>query len=121
MARKKILVVDGDINQGEQLAHKFQEKDFQARSVPSGEEAVKILRDEWMDLIILAIKLQGEIDGFQLLKTIKKDEKLSEIPIVIESDKPGVKDVFKDIGAVDFFVKPCPASDLIKKVEEILS
>lgn len=121
MSKKKVLVADGDITLAESIADQLQDADLQAKAVSSGEEAIKTLRDEWMDLLILSVKLQGEMDGFQLIKMLKEDEELSEIPVIIESDKPGMKDVFKEIGALDFFTKPYSPGDIIKKAKEILA
>jgi PleD family two-component response regulator len=65
--------------------------------------------------------LEGETDGFHLFKKIKGDPELARIPIIMESGKPGMKDMFKNMGAAEFFVKPYSMENLIGKVEQSLS
>jgi trehalose/maltose hydrolase-like predicted phosphorylase len=117
----KVLVVDGDMTWGEKLADRLHKEGFQARSVSTGEDALNILKKEWMDLVLLSVKLRGEIDGSQMIKTLKEDPGLSRIPVVMESDKPGMKDVFLNLGAAGFFTKPCALDDIIKKAKALLS
>jgi trehalose/maltose hydrolase-like predicted phosphorylase/CheY-like chemotaxis protein len=117
----KVLIVDGDMTWGEKLADRLHEEGFQARTVSKGEDALDILKREWMDMVLLSIKLRGEMDGFHLIKTLKEDPGLSRIPVVMESDKPGMKDVFLDLGAEGFFIKPCSLDDIIKKTKKILA
>ena len=79
-----------------------------------------ILNNKWVDLIVMAIILRGRMHGFQLLKEIKRKKKLSLIPVLIHSDKPGMKKLFQRLQIQGFYTKPHQIGSLIKKIKQIL-
>ncbi|MBD3296369.1 MAG: response regulator, partial [Candidatus Omnitrophica bacterium] len=60
MTKKKILIVEGDITLAEKLADRLQEEDFTAEPVTDGKKALNKIRNEWIDAVVLSLKLQGE-------------------------------------------------------------
>jgi len=82
-----------------------------------GEEALKDLKDRseanFPDLIILDINLPG-MTGFEILKEIKSDSRLSRIPAFIMSSSENVKDRERAVsgGALNYFSKPNTMQDL---------
>ena len=72
MAQERILIVDGNIALLEILRWKLEASGYQVDCAPSGKEALDIINDRWIDLIVLAIVLQGGMDGVQLFKEIKE-------------------------------------------------
>lgn len=82
-----------------------------------GEEALKELQNRsestFPDLIILDINLPG-MTGFEILKEIKSDTRLSKIPTLIMSSSENVKDRERAFlgGALNYFSKPSNMRDL---------
>jgi len=70
-------------------------------------------------LIILDIMMPG-IDGFTLLKQIKEDSVLKDIPVIVISGKmfPPEKKQAINLGAVAFFSKPTKGQELVEEIKK---
>jgi len=119
---KKILIIEDDKFLAQLLAKKLNQEKFQSLITPTGEEGLKKTEEENFDLIILDLLLP-EMDGFEVLKKIKENEKTKKIPILILSNL-GQKEEIKrglELGATDFLVKAnFTPNEIIEKVKVIL-
>lgn len=64
------------------------------------------------------------MDGFEVLKRIKKDDKISQIPVIILTNLSDISDIQKalDLGATTYLVKAdFHIEDVLKKIEKILN
>lgn len=87
-----------------------------------GARALKYLKEEGRpDLIILDIEMP-EIDGYEMLKQIREEEKLKEIPVLFLTSNNGKEHVIKAAagGANDYIVKPIDEKVFMKKVHNLL-
>lgn len=84
----------------------------------SGYEALKVLKNETPDLVILDLMMPN-IDGYQVCQNIRSHPKTKDIPIMILSAKNQVIDKFKSItvGADDYMVKPFEPEELVQRVK----
>jgi trehalose/maltose hydrolase-like predicted phosphorylase/CheY-like chemotaxis protein len=121
MVQERILVVDGDMMLSALLKSRLEAKGYLVDCVYSGSKAIDILQTEWVDLIVLAVVLQGEMSGYRLFKEIKNKKKFSKIPIVMQSGKAAMKDIFEKMGAEAFFVKPYSIDSFLDEIEDILT
>jgi len=83
----------------------------------SGPEALKILDDEDIDVVILDVKMP-EMDGVEILRRMKKKYPSVEVILLtghasVESAVEGLK-----LGAFDYVMKPCDIDDMWAKVKE---
>lgn len=83
----------------------------------SGEEALKALGDNRVDVVILDVKMPG-MDGVDALREIKRRYPLIEVIMLtghasVESAVDGLK-----LGAFDYVMKPCEISDMLDKAKE---
>ena len=86
----------------------------------NGLEAISELSKTDIDIILLDIYMP-EMNGFEVLEEIKKDEKLSHIPIfILSSDEVERKKSLK-LGADSFITKPFNLKELEIKIYETLS
>ena len=120
MKRERILIVDGDINLLEVLKARLEAMGYLADCARSGNEALDVLETRWVDLIILAIILQGGMNGYHLFKEIKNRKRLSKIPIIVQSSKSGMERTFETMGAHDFLVKPYSVNMFLLRIRTIL-
>jgi DNA-binding response OmpR family regulator len=74
MAQKqiKILIVEDDITMREIVVHKLSTNGFDVVEAGDGNEAVEVWKKEKPDIVLLDLMLP-EMDGFQILETIRKD------------------------------------------------
>jgi PleD family two-component response regulator len=103
----KILIVD-DVPENIRMLIEILKDDHEIIPATSGEDALRKARLEPMpDLILLDIVMPG-IDGYEVCKTLKEDEKTSNITVIFLTAISEVMDDAKafDIGAVDFITKP---------------
>lgn len=87
----------------------------------NGEEALQLLNQTVPDLVLLDI-MMPDIDGFQICKIIKSDDKLKNAHVIFISAKTRDLDVKKglDAGAAYYFTKPFSTRELTKKLKELL-
>ena len=92
---------------------------FSVIAASDGEQVLQILETVRPDLIITDRKMP-KMDGVTLLKKIKADQNLSEIPVIVASayrDQETIDEVMK-LGSVGFLTKPIQLTDLYKMVQE---
>lgn len=84
----------------------------------SGDEALEILQDEKVDLILLDILMPG-MDGFEVCRRIKADESTREIPVIFITVKSSEQDIQQcfELGAVDYVAKPFNAIELLARAQ----
>ncbi|TFF93138.1 MAG: response regulator [Promethearchaeota archaeon] len=122
--KETILVVDDEpdiLN----LTKKFLELgDFNTITCSNGKEAMKIIKDRSNDivLILLDIMMPG-MSGYQVLETIKTDDDLKDIVVVLFTVKSFNEDIQKGkrLGADYYITKPFSGKELLKKIKEILN
>jgi len=79
---------------------------FEVIYVTDGSEAIKKIKSEKPDIILLDSIMPGK-NGFEVLEEIKKDPEVKNIPVIILSNLGQDSDVqkCKELGAVDCFIK----------------
>ncbi|MBL0708014.1 MAG: hybrid sensor histidine kinase/response regulator [Sulfurimonas sp.] len=92
-------------------------KEYDLITALDGKTAIEILKEEEVDLILLDI-MMPEMDGYEVCSTIKKDRRISHIPIIFLSALNNHEDIQKgfEIGAVDYVTKPFNPSELLSRV-----
>jgi len=117
----KILIVDDEEMTLLALAKKLREKKYEVITSSDGVEALKIITDEKIDLIISDIMMPC-ISGFTLL-TMLKNFYFSKIPLILMSSygEKSFVDKSYSLGAHTFVSKPIDYEELFKKIEDITS
>ncbi|MFC1593784.1 PleD family two-component system response regulator [Candidatus Omnitrophota bacterium] len=113
---KKILIIDDEPEIVKLLGTRLKANGYDVATAENGEEGLKEVEAAKPDLIILDV-LMPVMDGFTFFKTIKQDEKKSEIPILVLTGRGGMRDTFEALDADEFVSKPFDDVDLIKKIE----
>jgi signal transduction histidine kinase len=85
-------------------------------AVPTGREALDVLRREAFDLVLTDVMMPG-MSGFELLAEIRADARLRVIPILVLSARAGEEARLEGLerGADDYIVKPFTARELVAK------
>lgn len=121
MRKKKVLVVDDEINIIELLTINLEKNGFEVISCLTGEEALKLSTSEIPDIIILDLMLPG-IDGLSVCKDIRSNKKTSKIPIIMLTAKAQESDkiIGLELGADDYLTKPFSVRELITRIKVVL-
>jgi CheY-like chemotaxis protein len=117
---KTILVVDDDmINR--KLLSVFIKKSggFKAIEAENGLEALNIIKNEPVDLILLDI-IMPVMDGIDLLKILKEDNNYQNIPVAILTTDDTKKTEALSLGATNVLIKPIKEADIKKIIDTYL-
>jgi len=119
---KKILVVDDNPNI-RRLIHLTLTAQYEVMEAESGGAALNLVREHMPDLVILDIMMPGDIDGFQVLETIKQSPELKQILVLMVTARGQVSDYEFGLkkGADAYFVKPFSPLSLLESVKKHLS
>lgn len=118
--RKKVLVVD-DVAISLSVAEQALREDYDVVTVNSGSRALRYLRKERPDLILLDIRMD-DMDGIETLKEIRKMDNRADIPVIMltgQNEKASVLEAAK-LGIYDYMLKPFAAQDLLSRVQGAL-
>jgi two-component system phosphate regulon response regulator PhoB len=121
MSHEKILIVEDDEDIAELIRYNLVKDGFRPVGVLRGEDAIKRLQSDVFDLVLLDIMLPG-IDGLEVCRRIKADEKLRSIPIIMLTAKGEETDVVigLELGADDYIVKPFSPKIVIARIRSVL-
>ncbi|UCD55696.1 MAG: response regulator [Candidatus Omnitrophota bacterium] len=111
----KILIVDDEIDVCDFVKHFFEDRNFRTFAALDGEEALRILKKEKPDIILLDIRMK-KMDGIETLKKIReidKDVKVIMITAVNEQDK---MEICHKLGAFKYITKPLILEELERVV-----
>ena len=121
----KILLVEDDQFLSSLLKNRLEKEKFEVIPAHDGPEALKILKAQTFDLILLDIILPGK-SGFDVLEEIQADPQMQDkrsIPVIVISNLGQESDLERgrELGAIDYFVKArISIDDLVKKVRGLL-
>ncbi len=104
------------------LKDRFEAEGWEVFMAKDGEEAVDSIAKNSLDLVLLDLLLPKK-DGFEVLKEVRSDEELKNLPIIVLSNLSGDEDIKKamQLGANDYFVKTQhPMSEVVEKVNALL-
>src|SRR5690606_35489927 len=120
LKKENILIVDDDIQILELLQRHLNSWNYHSYKAISVKEAVSILKDTTIDLLITDLKMP-EVDGFELIKFVS--EHYPTLPKLIVTGYPNVQDSLKAIksGVVDYLTKPFTKEELKKAIDTSLA
>lgn len=121
MARAVILIVEDDPDIRELLVYTLGKEGYQTMEAASGEAGLQHVKENPPDLIILDIMLPG-IDGLEVLRRLKHDQRLRPIPVLIASARGEETDIVAglELGADDYVTKPFSPRVLVARVRTAL-
>ncbi len=120
--KKKVLIIEDEATLQKALQEVLVAEGYDILSALDGSRGLEMAREENPDLILLDIILP-KMDGFEVLKELKSEEKTESIPVIILTNLSDISDIQKalDLGATTYLVKAdFSLEDVIKKVEDTL-
>jgi len=103
----RILVVDDNDSNRNLLAHQLRRQGHDISTSPSGRQALEMIREAAPDLILLDL-FMPDMNGFDVLREMHKDEVLRAVPVIIITGLSDKEAAVKCIeaGAFDLLIKP---------------
>ena len=114
---KKILVVDDEEKLAANLKVFLELNGYEVFAGHNGEEGLKLAREHKPDLIISDI-MMPIMDGYTMLKELKVDNAMVDVPVIMLTAKDGLNDLCEIEGSAQFLVKPFDLSLLLEVVKK---
>ncbi len=121
MLKDKILVVDDETSIVQTLTYCLQKEGFRTVVAYDGVKGLELARREGVNLILLDWMLP-EMDGLEVCRQLKRDDKTRSIPVVMLTVKSEETDKILglEMGADDYITKPFSPRELVARVKAIL-
>jgi DNA-binding response OmpR family regulator len=127
MGKKKILIIDSDVDFVDQSKMALEEKGFEVISASDSREGIEKVSYEMPDIVLLELILEKHDAGFNLVKAIKADPRFKGIPVLMVTSAAGETgcDFCQDLDGYwmktdDFVNKPVTPEELIKRINILL-
>ena len=118
---KSVLVIDDDISILETLDYILSDNGYNVLLASDGNEGLQILNDEWIDGIILDLRMP-KVSGYFLASVIEKESKNPDVKILLLSGEALMVGAFKiDVpNIIGKMTKPFDVRDLKYQVQQLL-
>jgi two-component system chemotaxis response regulator CheY len=120
---RRILVVDDSPTLFKFVTYSLKSNGYEVVGACDGMDALEKVSslESDIDLVITDLNMPN-IDGYELIATLRKNEKFAATPIIILSSEEGEEDKQKgeEAGATSYLVKPFKSSLLLSEVSRLL-
>jgi two-component system, chemotaxis family, chemotaxis protein CheY len=120
---RRILVVDDSPTLVKFVSYSLKSSGYEVVGACDGMDALEKVShlESNIDLVITDLNMPN-IDGYELIATLRQNVKFSEVPIIILSSEEGDEDKQKgeSVGATSYLVKPFKSSVLLAEVARLL-
>ncbi len=105
-----ILVVDDDMLNRIVLSTNLGEQGYTVATAENGRQALEMLASQSFDVVLLDL-IMPEMDGYQVLEQMKRDNVQREIPVIVISALDEMESILRciEMGATDYLPKPFDA------------
>lgn len=119
----KVLIVEDEKMLADMYGTKFEMEGFAVSKANDGEAGLAMVKSVVPDMILLDV-IMPKLDGFAVLKAIRADASIRDIPVILLTNLGQDEDIKKgkELGANDYFVKAnhTPA-EVVTKVKQSLN
>ena len=121
MAKQHLLLVDGDAKSLRVMEVSLKKAGFQVTTAIHGKDALEKVQISPPDLVLSETRM-SEMDGFELCKVLKSDDRFRAIPFVFLTSQKAVESKVKGLetGAEDYLTKPIYIKEVVTRVRMIL-
>lgn len=112
-----LLIIDDDATVHDTLGRAFEEEGYKVLHAFGGKEGLRYAREMSPDVITLDI-IMPDIDGWTVLKTLKSEPSLRQIPVMLMSVL-GDQEMGHALGAVDYIRKPLALPTVLEKINKL--
>ncbi len=118
-----VLLVEDDKFLRELIIQKLEKEGFEAQSAIEAKEAFKLIDEKKPNVVLLDLVLPG-IDGFSIIRRIKKNPQTADIAVIILSNLGQQEDLERAMseGASEYLIKAnFTPGEIVEKIRNILS
>jgi DNA-binding response OmpR family regulator len=123
MSKKRVMIIEDDPDTIDLVKVILQLRGYEPIPALGGKTGLRLLQETKVDLILLDL-MMDDLDGWTVLETIKADEGLCAIPVIILSVKHQLEDLRRAKAHASqyagYVVKPFNVRTLLEKIIEVL-
>lgn len=121
MSNTQVLVVEDEEDIQELIQYNLTREGYRVECVGSGEEALSAAKSRKPDIIVLDLMLPG-LDGLEVCRQIRRDDRVATTPILIVSAKGEEADIVAglELGADDYLTKPFSPRELLARMRAVM-
>jgi len=121
MPQANILIVEDEEDVLELVRYNLEKNGYKTDAALNGRKALEKVRSRQPDLILLDLMLP-EVDGLEVCRSVKKDVKTADIPVIMLTAKGTEADIVTglEMGADDYITKPFSPRVLMARVKAVL-
>src|SRR5438046_2865755 len=123
MHKVLVLIVEDDVILANMYTQKLQTENYDVEVCYDGAEGFEKIKLDKPSVVVMDLLIPN-MNGFEVLQTVKSDDKLKSTPIILLSNvaAPGEAQKAINAGASGYFVKAeTKPSDIVNKVKELLA
>jgi len=115
-----VLIAEDEPNIVESLTFLLEQEGYTVSAVANGDTALRVLQQAKPGLLVLDVMLPGR-NGYEILKVVRADSRLSNLPVVVLTAKGQEKDrqTALELGANAFITKPFSNQDLVEQINRL--
>ncbi|MFZ9790456.1 MAG: response regulator transcription factor [Candidatus Nanopelagicales bacterium] len=118
-SQARILIAEDELSLNDLLQDALRMNGYKTISAKHGLEALRLVREEKPDLVILDINMP-QIDGFEVLEKLRKENNNVPVIVLTARDQKDDKATGFGLGADDFVTKPFGLEELLMRVAAVL-
>ena len=120
--RRRILLADDNADLRSYIGRLLTDRGYEVEAAVDGMAALELARASRPDLLITDV-MMPRLDGFGLLRALRADPELRDLPVVMLSARAGEEAKVEglDAGADDYLIKPFSARELLARVSAIIA
>lgn len=117
----RLLAVDDQVTNLQALVSIFHQEDYDILTAADGKEALELIRDEKIDLVLLDV-IMPDMSGLELCRVIRTNYALFDLPVLLITVRNNSEDIVAGLeaGANDYLIKPFDAEEVRARVKNIL-
>jgi two-component system phosphate regulon response regulator PhoB len=118
----RILIVEDDEDLVRLTTHWLEREGYTVEHAADGEAALEMLEKHPLPGLVLLDVMLPKIDGFEILRRIRSNERTKALPVVMVTSFSRERDAARgrELGANDYIVKPLHELDFLKRVEHFI-
>ena len=119
---KKIMIVDDSVTVRKVTTRLMERQGWEVTTAKDGVDAVNQLQNIYPDVVLLDIEMP-KMDGFEVLRTVRRDPRLANLPIIMITSRTGEKHKQQalELGVNRFLGKPFQEANLISTIDEVIA
>ena len=121
MAAQKILVIEDEPDIRKLVQYNLVQDNFKVLEAEDGEQALKILKRDKPNLVILDLMLPG-LSGLEICRALREHPETARLPILMLTARAGEADkvIGLEMGADDYLAKPFSPREMVARVRALL-